>query len=169
MWSGNDSLHLRPRVHPRHPVGAWRRGWGLRSKQKLYQGCSCGHLRPRVDPGHPVVASRHGSVFSGQLGAGNAKCHINWRRRNFSWNARCPRRRPITDATGIEAEDIAKRLMDFGFHAPTMSWPVAGGYILCFFNVYLMRCFCCSPLLLCTSTFTPPPCPGPWRVRVLYY
>jgi glycine dehydrogenase len=27
---------------------------------------------------------------------------------------------------GVEAEDIAKRLMDFGFHAPTMSWPVAG-------------------------------------------
>lgn len=34
--------------------------------------------------------------------------------------------RPITDATGIEAEDIAKRLMDYGYHAPTMSWPVAG-------------------------------------------
>jgi len=29
-------------------------------------------------------------------------------------------------AAGIEAEDIAKRLMDYGFHAPTMSWPVAG-------------------------------------------
>ena len=27
---------------------------------------------------------------------------------------------------GIEVEDIAKRLMDYGFHAPTMSWPVAG-------------------------------------------
>jgi glycine dehydrogenase len=27
---------------------------------------------------------------------------------------------------GIEVEDVAKRLMDFGFHAPTMSWPVAG-------------------------------------------
>ncbi|KAL4527675.1 hypothetical protein Ndes2526B_g08646 [Nannochloris sp. 'desiccata'] len=34
--------------------------------------------------------------------------------------------RPLTDATGIEAEDIAKRLIDYGFHAPTMSWPVAG-------------------------------------------
>ncbi len=34
--------------------------------------------------------------------------------------------RPITDSTGIEAEDIAKRLMDYGFHAPTMSWPVSG-------------------------------------------
>ncbi len=29
-------------------------------------------------------------------------------------------------AVGIEAEDVAKRLMDYGFHAPTMSWPVAG-------------------------------------------
>jgi glycine dehydrogenase len=27
---------------------------------------------------------------------------------------------------GIEAEDVAKRLMDYGYHAPTMSWPVAG-------------------------------------------
>lgn len=26
----------------------------------------------------------------------------------------------------IEAEDVAKRLMDYGFHAPTMSWPVPG-------------------------------------------
>jgi glycine dehydrogenase len=29
-------------------------------------------------------------------------------------------------AAGVEAEDVAKRLMDYGFHAPTMSWPVAG-------------------------------------------
>ena len=34
--------------------------------------------------------------------------------------------RPLTDATGISNEDVAKRLMDFGFHAPTMSFPVAG-------------------------------------------
>ena len=27
---------------------------------------------------------------------------------------------------GVEVEDIAKRLIDFGFHAPTMSWPVIG-------------------------------------------
>ena len=29
-------------------------------------------------------------------------------------------------AVGIEVDDIAKRLMDYGFHAPTMSWPVIG-------------------------------------------
>ena len=34
--------------------------------------------------------------------------------------------RPIKASTGISEEDIAKRLMDYGFHAPTMSFPVAG-------------------------------------------
>ncbi|OYU96775.1 MAG: glycine dehydrogenase (aminomethyl-transferring) [Bacteroidetes bacterium B1(2017)] len=34
--------------------------------------------------------------------------------------------RVFKGATGVEAEDIAKRLMDYGFHAPTMSFPVAG-------------------------------------------
>ena len=34
--------------------------------------------------------------------------------------------RPLTKATGITAEDVAKRLIDYGFHAPTMSFPVAG-------------------------------------------
>nr|WP_183425792.1 aminomethyl-transferring glycine dehydrogenase [Luteimonas sp. RC10] len=34
--------------------------------------------------------------------------------------------RPLKDATGISAEDVAKRLIDFGFHAPTLSFPVSG-------------------------------------------
>ena len=34
--------------------------------------------------------------------------------------------RPVTAATGVSADDIAKRLVDYGFHAPTMSFPVAG-------------------------------------------
>ncbi len=34
--------------------------------------------------------------------------------------------RPLKDSSGISAEDIAKRLVDYGFHAPTMSFPVAG-------------------------------------------
>lgn len=34
--------------------------------------------------------------------------------------------RPLTKATGITVDDIAKRLIDYGFHAPTMSFPVAG-------------------------------------------
>jgi len=34
--------------------------------------------------------------------------------------------RPLKASAGIEAEDVAKRLIDYGFHAPTMSWPVSG-------------------------------------------
>jgi glycine dehydrogenase len=34
--------------------------------------------------------------------------------------------RPLKDSSGISVEDVAKRLIDFGFHAPTMSFPVAG-------------------------------------------
>ena len=34
--------------------------------------------------------------------------------------------RPITSATGVTVDDVAKRLADYGFHAPTMSFPVAG-------------------------------------------
>jgi glycine dehydrogenase len=34
--------------------------------------------------------------------------------------------RPLKASAGVEVEDIAKRLMDYGFHAPTVSFPVAG-------------------------------------------
>jgi glycine dehydrogenase len=34
--------------------------------------------------------------------------------------------RPLKASAGIDPDDVAKRLMDYGFHAPTMSWPVAG-------------------------------------------
>jgi glycine dehydrogenase len=34
--------------------------------------------------------------------------------------------RPLKQSTGVEAEDVAKRLMDYGFHAPTVSFPVPG-------------------------------------------
>jgi glycine dehydrogenase len=34
--------------------------------------------------------------------------------------------RPLEVSAGVKAEDIAKRLMDYGYHAPTMSWPVPG-------------------------------------------
>ncbi len=34
--------------------------------------------------------------------------------------------RPLKEASGITEEDVAKRLVDYGFHAPTMSFPVAG-------------------------------------------
>jgi glycine dehydrogenase len=34
--------------------------------------------------------------------------------------------RPAKKTSGVDVTDVAKRLMDYGFHAPTMSWPVAG-------------------------------------------
>jgi glycine dehydrogenase len=34
--------------------------------------------------------------------------------------------RPLTEATGVTVDDVAKRLIDYGFHAPTMSFPVPG-------------------------------------------
>ena len=34
--------------------------------------------------------------------------------------------RPLKNSAGLEVDDLAKRLMDYGFHAPTVSWPVAG-------------------------------------------
>jgi glycine dehydrogenase len=38
--------------------------------------------------------------------------------------------RPLTTATGVTVDDVAKRLIDYGFHAPTMSFPVAGTFMI---------------------------------------
>ncbi|MDA9913028.1 aminomethyl-transferring glycine dehydrogenase [Candidatus Nanopelagicales bacterium] len=38
--------------------------------------------------------------------------------------------RPLTKDTGITVDDVAKRLIDYGFHAPTMSFPVAGTFMI---------------------------------------
>ena len=38
--------------------------------------------------------------------------------------------RNLKTETGISDEDVAKRLIDYGFHAPTMSWPVPNGWRL---------------------------------------
>jgi glycine dehydrogenase len=62
------------------------------------------YLATRLQPHYPVL-------YSGNHGRVAHECIIDLRQ--F---------KPL----GIEAEDIAKRLMDYGFHAPTMSFPVAG-------------------------------------------
>jgi len=59
----------------------------------------------RLDPYFPVL-------YKGKNGRVAHECIIDLR----EWKSRA----------GIEVEDIAKRLMDYSFHAPTMSWPVAG-------------------------------------------
>lgn len=62
------------------------------------------------------IAARLGAhfpiLYKGQSGRVAHECILDLR----EWKQRA----------GIEVEDVAKRLMDFGFHAPTMSWPVAG-------------------------------------------
>ncbi len=63
------------------------------------------HIARRLDAAFPVL-------YSGSDGLVAHECIIDVR--------------PITAATGITAEDVAKRLIDHGFHAPTLSFPVAG-------------------------------------------
>jgi glycine dehydrogenase len=58
------------------------------------------------------LASCFPTVFSGRSGRVAHECILDCR----EWRTKA----------GVEVEDVAKRLMDYGFHAPTMSWPVAG-------------------------------------------
>jgi glycine dehydrogenase len=66
---------------------------------------SANYLARRLDPHFPVL-------FTGRDGLVAHECILDLR--------------PLTSQTGITAEDVAKRLIDYGFHAPTMSFPVAG-------------------------------------------
>jgi glycine dehydrogenase len=63
------------------------------------------YIAQRLEPHYPVL-------YKGAHGRVAHECIIDLR--------------PLKAATGIEAEDVAKRLMDYGFHAPTMSFPVPG-------------------------------------------
>ncbi|MCD9033833.1 aminomethyl-transferring glycine dehydrogenase [Luteimonas sp. Y-2-2-4F] len=58
------------------------------------------------------LAPHYGTLYTGRNGLVAHECILDLR--------------PIKDATGVSAEDVAKRLIDFGFHAPTLSFPVAG-------------------------------------------
>ncbi len=63
------------------------------------------YVARRLAPHYPVL-------YTGETGMVAHECIIDLR--------------PIKDATGISVEDVAKRLIDYGFHAPTVSFPVAG-------------------------------------------
>ena len=65
---------------------------------------SANYIAKRLDPHFPVL-------FKGKRGFVAHECIVDLRQ----WKS-----------VGIEVEDVAKRLMDYGFHAPTVSWPVAG-------------------------------------------
>jgi glycine dehydrogenase len=63
------------------------------------------YIARRLAPHYPVLYTGHNGLVAHE-------CIIDMR--------------PLQDKTGISNEDVAKRLMDFGFHAPTMSFPVPG-------------------------------------------
>jgi glycine dehydrogenase len=63
------------------------------------------YIAKRLDPYYPVV-------YRGARGFIAHECIVDLR--------------PLKKSAGIEVEDVAKRLMDYGFHAPTVSFPVAG-------------------------------------------
>ncbi len=63
------------------------------------------YIAKRLDPFYPVL-------YKGKTGLVAHECILDLR--------------SLKKTAGIEVEDIAKRLMDYGFHAPTVSWPVAG-------------------------------------------
>ncbi len=66
---------------------------------------SANYIAHRLDPFYPVL-------FKGVNGLVAHECILDLRN--------------LKQTSGIEVDDIAKRLMDYGFHAPTVSWPVAG-------------------------------------------
>ncbi|WP_335941069.1 aminomethyl-transferring glycine dehydrogenase [Streptomyces sp. PTD5-9] len=63
------------------------------------------YIAKRLEPHFPIL-------YSGPAGLVAHECIVDLR--------------PISKATGVSVDDIAKRLIDYGFHAPTMSFPVAG-------------------------------------------
>jgi glycine dehydrogenase len=66
---------------------------------------SANYVAARLGPHYPVL-------YTGRSGLVAHECIVDLR--------------PITKETGVTVDDVAKRLIDFGFHAPTMSFPVAG-------------------------------------------
>jgi glycine dehydrogenase len=77
---------------------------GLR-RATLVAILAANYVAARLAPHYPVL-------YTGRGGLVAHECVIDLR--------------PITRDTGITVEDVAKRLIDYGFHAPTMSFPVAG-------------------------------------------
>jgi glycine dehydrogenase len=77
---------------------------GLASATKVAV-LAANYVASRLSPHYPVL-------YTGQNGLVAHECILDLR--------------GLTKATGVTVEDVAKRLIDYGFHAPTMSFPVAG-------------------------------------------
>jgi glycine dehydrogenase len=70
-----------------------------------YAILNANYIATRLQPHYPVL-------YKGKEGMVAHECILDLR--------------PLKKSAGIEVEDVAKRLMDYGFHAPTVSFPVAG-------------------------------------------
>ena len=79
-------------------------GEGLKRASQLAI-LSANYIARRLEEHYPVL-------YSGDNGLVAHECILDLR--------------PLKDSSGISVEDVAKRLIDYGFHAPTMSFPVAG-------------------------------------------
>ena len=77
---------------------------GLRQATKIAV-LNANYVAARLEPDYPVL-------YKGENGCVAHECIIDLR--------------PLREASGILVDDVAKRLMDYGFHAPTMSFPVPG-------------------------------------------
>jgi glycine dehydrogenase len=131
------AAHLAPYLprHPLHPDAAARDGEGPVSAAPLGSAgilpiswayiammgaaglteatgqavLSANYIAARLDEHYPVL-------YRGQNGLVAHECIVDLR--------------AITKATGVTVDDVAKRLIDYGFHAPTMSFPVAGTFMI---------------------------------------
>jgi glycine dehydrogenase len=78
--------------------------WGLEYATKIAI-LNANYIARRLEPHFPVL-------YKGQHGTVAHECIVDTR--------------VVKQSSGVDVEDIAKRLMDYGFHAPTVSFPVAG-------------------------------------------
>src|SRR5947199_10017273 len=85
-------------------MGGGRDGLTLATKVAIL---SANYIAKRLEEG-----GHYGLLYTGQHGLVAHECIIDTR--------------PFKSSAGIDVEDIAKRLIDYGFHPPTVSFPVAG-------------------------------------------
>ena len=67
------------------------------------------YIARRLDPHYPLL-------YKGRFGRVAHECIVDLR--------------PLKNSAGVSVDDVAKRLIDYGFHAPTMSFPVAGTFMI---------------------------------------
>jgi glycine dehydrogenase len=131
------AAHLAPYLprHPMHPDAAARDGEGTVSAAPLGSAgilpISWAYIAMMGAAG--LTAATGQAVLSANYIAASLDEHypVLYRGQNRLVAHECIiDLRAITKATGVTVDDVAKRLIDYGFHAPTMSFPVAGTFMI---------------------------------------